>query len=138
MPSAGMYFAQVFEKHCLDAVAKKLADTPALKKMMVGIVTVQDAQAKGYAPSDAHIAAIAACIRDAADAAYGLAFFCEQPAEVAAAQLVQAIAAPIHQMNEKWREARQFHFDAPDLADIMAEAQAMVAQAHGQFVTARA
>jgi len=138
MTSAGVYFALAFERQCREKVAQKLADTNAFKKMMAGIVTLQDAQSKGYAPSEVQIRAIATCIRDAADAAYGLPFFCEQSAQVASEQLVQALATPIRQMNDQWREAKQFCFDVQDLADMMAEAQTMAAQAHYQFAKAGA
>lgn len=133
---AGTFFAQAFESQCREAIDKKLAGTSSLKKMMAGIVTVQDAQAKGYAPSDAQIAAIAASICEVADAAYGLPVFCEMPADVAATQLVQAISPQVGKLNDTWREQRLFHFDTKDLADMMEEARGMVAQAHKRLVSA--
>lgn len=131
--SAGAFFARAFEKQCRDAIEQKLAATSAFKKSLAGIATVQDAQAKGYAPSDAQIAAIASCIQNVADSAYGLPAFCSQPATVAAGQLADAVGTMLSQLNNQWREGRQFAFDAKDLADMLNEARGMVAKAHTQF-----
>ena len=136
--SAGAFFAQAFETQCREAVQRKLDATSSFKKTLAGIVTLQDAQAKGYAPSDAQIAAIAASIRDVADSAYALPAFCIQEVDVASGQLVQAIELRIKPLNARWREAKQFSFDTKDLADMMEEARAMVAAAHGKFVMAKA
>ena len=130
MATAGLFFAQAFEGQCRDAMDKKFAATSSLKKMLAGIVTVQDAQAKGFAPSDVQITAIAASIRDIADAAYALPVFCEMSADIAATQLVQAIAPQITQMNDAWRDKRIFYFDAKDLSDMLEEARSMIMQAH--------
>lgn len=133
MASPGAFFAQAFESQCRAAIAKKLAETSALKKTLAGVYTVEDAQAKGFAPSEAQIREIAKAIRDTAEAAYGLPVFREMAAEVAAAQLVQAISPQVQALNAQWKAQKLFAFDAGDISAMMDEAHGMIMQAHTEL-----
>ncbi len=132
-PSAGVFFAQAFERQCRDALSRKLAAVSSFKKALAGITNVSDAQAKGYAPSEAQIAAIASSIEMAANSCYASAGFCGLSGEKAAQTLVQSLHTHVSQMNDQWRTSGQFAFSADDLSDMMDEARGMIAAKHSDL-----
>ena len=135
----GDYYATLLKKHLNEAIQKKLDDTSAFKKKLAGINSVDDAKRKGYAPSDAQINQIRACVKTHANLKYEHEHFRHMSSEKAIHEFLHDVKKELATLNEQWRSERLFAFDKAALDELATEATHLIAGEHdtakGHFFT---
>jgi glucosamine 6-phosphate synthetase-like amidotransferase/phosphosugar isomerase protein len=126
----GDYYAHLLQQHLHAAMQKKLDETSALKKILAGIETLQDAQTKGYAPNNEQISQMKDCIKHHANTKYSHVHFRALGKQQAIAEFVEAVIQELAVLNTKWHKARQFSFDKSGLKDLTEEAIALISSEH--------
>ena len=128
--TVGSRYAQLLEEQLNAAIQKKLDETSSFKKKIAGILSVDDAKSKGYAPDNSQIGQMKACIMHLASAKYADPSFCGLPTDSATSDLISAFSSELHKLNQLWQQERKFAFDAQALKDLAAEASLLIKGEH--------